>query len=255
MSEMPSAGWYQRPTVPEEDRYWDGEQWTDRVRDHVTGLSQEPMPQEDKPVAAAMPADPPPSPAVSPTAAQQTVAQYTDAASGAMQKALGSDVVRQRRGELFVGGGSFLLLVSLLMPWFTLNVNGANVPGSSPNAFETRGLMYLVLVVVLAIISYLIFRTGWGNDRSRLANWRLLVGATGFNLLVSLFCFLAVPGGHGVSSSGAEAGLEFSAKYQWSYGGFIGVAAAIIAFVGALRVRKERKDARQRALSDIPPTS
>ena len=113
--------------------------------------------------------------------------------------------------------------------------------------------MYLVLAVALASISYVGLKTGWGNDRARLANWKVLAGATGFDMLLSLFCFLAVPGGRGVSSSAA--GFEFSEKYQWSYGGFIGVAAAIIAFVGALRVRKERKDVRQGMLSHIPPTS
>ena len=31
MDEKPSAGWYQRPLAPEQDRYWDGEQWTEHV--------------------------------------------------------------------------------------------------------------------------------------------------------------------------------------------------------------------------------
>jgi Protein of unknown function (DUF2510) len=252
MSGQPAAGWYQRPLAPEEDRYWDGAQWTDQVRPHVVPPDQEPPPQDARSASAPMHSDPSPSYVARSPVGEPAVSQYTAAAAGAVQRALGSDVVKQRRGELFVAGGNVLLLIALIMPWFHLNVDGANVPGSSVNAFETRGLMYLVLITLLATVAYIVSRVGWGSERSRPTSWRILLAATGLNLALSLFCFLAVPGGRGVSSN--TFGVELSEKYQWSYGGFIGVAAAIIAFSGALRVRKERKHAEQDSAARVPLT-
>jgi hypothetical protein len=265
MTDKPSAGWYQRPLAPEQDRYWDGEQWTDDVRAHVPAIDHEPPPPVARtasaPVSAATVSAPasvsadPPRPAVTQAAPPQatdtrqqpTVPNYTAAASGAVQKALESDVVKQRQGELFVVGGSLLLLIGLITPWFHLDVNGTNVPGSSVNAFETRGIMYLVLIVLLATVAYVASRMGFGSTRARPINWRVLVGATGFNLALSLFCFVAIPGGKGVSAG------AFSEKYTYSYGAFIGVAAAIAAFVGAMRVRKERKHEARRVATDLHP--
>ena len=135
---------------------------------------------------------------------------------------------QQRRGE---GWRWKLSCFSLLMPWFNLNVNGANVPGSSPNAFETRGLMYIVLVVVLAIISN---PTLGPVGETIVRGWR--IGGCRFaRPLITLL------------SRGAGRNRRFveccrsGGRILPGTNAFLGLPAAIIAFLGALRVRKERR--------------
>src|SRR6201984_2479001 len=85
MSEKPSAGWYQRPLAPEQDRYWDGEQWTDEVRPRAPAADHEAPPPVARPPAPPV-SDSPPGPAPPPVPADpphSAIAQPSAAAHAA----------------------------------------------------------------------------------------------------------------------------------------------------------------------------
>ena len=110
-----------------------------------------------------------------------------------------------------------VLCVSLFMPWFAASTGFGNF---AADAFASHGFLFLVFLVALAIIVYLVMESGFAEMPFRLPFGRepALLVATGFNLLLVLIGFLLVPGG-------------FTGGVGWDFGAFVGLIAAIVAFV------------------------
>jgi len=167
-------------------------------------------------------------------------------------QALSFDAARWSRGDRLVGGACLLLLIALFLPWFSLSVGGVSVgggfgvPGLSLDAVEAHGWMYLVLLVALAILGDLFARAMRESVRPPVAHRQLLVGATGLNLFLAVIAFIATPGGTGYLAS---------VGYQWSYGAFIGLVAAIGALVGALMTRPKSETTFALAASTPTPAA
>jgi hypothetical protein len=115
---------------------------------------------------------------------------------------------------------TLLLLISLGLPWFSLGSFGVGI-GLSVNAFY-HGWMYLTLLVALAALAYLVARAVWAGLRPPLPHAQVLLIATGLDLLLTVICFAAKPGGT-----------------AWSVGAYLGLLAALAAVVGAFMRRSE----------------
>ena len=103
-----------------------------------------------------------------------------------------------------------MLLFSLWMPWFSLgpiSVDGLSVHG---------WLFISVLNSIVLVLYVLITAFGVGDlaDQGRMSKDQLLVLLTGINLVLVVLGFLLKPTG-----------------LSWSWGAFVALAAAIVAFV------------------------
>jgi len=115
-----------------------------------------------------------------------------------------------RAQDRIVGPAALVLLFSLWMPWFSLgpiSVDGLSVHG---------WLFISVLNSIVLVLYVLITAFGVGDlaDQGRMSKDQLLVLLTGINLVLVVLGFLLKPTG-----------------LSWSWGAFVALAAAIVAFV------------------------
>jgi hypothetical protein len=113
-----------------------------------------------------------------------------------------------------IGIATFVLFISLLfLPWF-------NIDGLTGGALAAHGYLYLTLFVSIGVLSLIgghalgIIKMPEGASVSR---DQMLVIGTAVNFVFVLVGFLLKPAGFANFSVG------------WSYGAFIGLAAAVIA--------------------------
>jgi hypothetical protein len=139
---------------------------------------------------------------------------------------LSFDAARWSRGDLVTGVATLVLLISLFLPWFSVQLEGFPIPGLSVDALSAHGWMYITLLVTLAVVGYLVARVVYDDLRLPGPRWQALAGATGITLLLSFVAFVDVPTGLGQS-----------------YGAFVGLVSAIAAVVGAVLVRSEERGA------------
>lgn len=125
------------------------------------------------------------------------------------------DVSRWTERDRITGIASAALLVALFLPWFGVSFLGMTV---TADGLESHGYLRIVLILCLAILSYLALRIS--PIRSVLpaprAHERILLAATAVNLVLVIIAFLATPGGPWVSRE---------------YGAFVGGVAALAAVV------------------------
>ena len=130
------------------------------------------------------------------------------------------DAARLSQADRISGIASVVLLISLFLPWFSLNIGfGINYSWSGTTA---HGYLWVVFILCLAIIGFILFSAGYTELPMRLpaARERLLLAATGLNLLLVLLAFFINPG-YRLLSNGVG----------WSFGAFVGLIAAIVACV------------------------
>jgi len=141
----------------------------------------------------------------------------TDPGPGPARRPFKFDHRRWSQPDRITGVATLVLLISLFMPWFAASTGFGSY---TADAFMAHGFLFLVLLVALAIIAYLVMEAGFVEMPFRLPFGRAqsLLVATGFNLLLVLIGFLLVPGGY-TSGDG------------WDFGAFVGLIAAIVAFV------------------------
>ena len=151
--------------------------------------------------------------------------------SGAAVQGFNFDAARLSQADRISGAASVVLLVSLFLPWFTAS---AGPFGGSASGMTAHGYLWVVFLLCLGIVAFLVFGAGFAEIDSRLPVGRemILLAATGLNLLLVLIAFFVRPNGFGVVSIG------------WGFGAFVGLIAAIVAFVPlalpALRARSGR---------------
>jgi zinc-ribbon domain len=124
------------------------------------------------------------------------------------------DARRLTRSDRLVGGASLVVLISLFLPWFSVNLG---VLGSaSASGTTAHGWLWFVFVIELAVLAYQVLTAGYEQLPFRLP-WRheqLLLAASGLNLLLVFLAFVLKPGGSIVG---------------WDFGAFIALLAAIAA--------------------------
>jgi len=139
------------------------------------------------------------------------------------------DLKRLNRVDQIVGVASFVVLISIFLPWYTVSLGAfGSVSGSGT---DVHGWLWLVFVLDLAIIAYLVLRAGWEESQSPVrvpvAHDRLLMAAAGLQLLLVLIALLDMPSGVGLD-----------------WGAFLGLLAALAAaavLVPPVRARLEQR--------------
>jgi hypothetical protein len=144
--------------------------------------------------------------------------------------------------DLVIGTSTIVLLVALFMPWFsgTLQLPGGRITRVLASADGPRAHGYVWFVFALAIIVLIVLVA---RDRIRSVPGNLpspdqmLVVATGLALLLTILAAVIKPSPtfDVVSPTGTVPSFlpNFNFSVGFSYGGFIAMAAAVIAFLAA----------------------
>jgi hypothetical protein len=144
--------------------------------------------------------------------------------------------------DLVIGTSLIVLLVALFMPWFTGSLVLANVAVTrnlaSADATRAHGYMWFVFALAVIGLVVLVARESIRRVPGNLPSpEQLLMVVTGLSLLLTILAVAIKPSPSFdlVSSTGAvpEFLPRFGFTIGWSYGGFVAVAAAAVAFVAA----------------------
>jgi hypothetical protein len=122
---------------------------------------------------------------------------------------------RLDRVDKIVAGATFITMISIWLPWYSLSDGPFGTFRASGTA--GHGWLWLEFIVALVLIAYLAARAAWDNLPFSLpvAHAPLLIVGTSLQLLLVLIAFIDIPYG----SSGVG----------WSWGAFIGLLAALAA--------------------------
>ncbi|HEV2634585.1 MAG TPA: zinc ribbon domain-containing protein [Actinocrinis sp.] len=178
---------------------------------------------------------PPPRPIPVPSAfAPRPAAPPSAAGRGAPPDPVTTiELRRLGTGDLIALAGTVLLFVSLYLPWYSLSFSDPTL-GTDTTFLSTSALgagaggwRFLIFVVCLLVAGYLFARTMIRRPTRRmpLPHWQLLAVMCGLNMLLTLMAFLIKPG-----DGATVAGVSFS----WSFGAPLGLAASVLALVGAV---------------------
>jgi hypothetical protein len=126
------------------------------------------------------------------------------------------DLNRLSRADQIAGGASVVLFISLFLPWFGVSVSVISV---TADGLRSHGYLWITLILCLAIVAYLAMAAGYEQMpmNIQIPRERLLLIATGINLVLVLLAFLLKPGGYGTVGVG------------WEFGAFVGLIAAVAA--------------------------
>jgi len=112
--------------------------------------------------------------------------------------------------ERVVGPASLALLASFWLPWYS-------VGAFSATGLDVHGWLFIAVLSSIVLVLYVLitaFGVGDLADQGRISKDQLLVLMTGLNVALVVLGFLLKPTGS-----------------NWSWGGFLAVAAAIVAFL------------------------
>jgi hypothetical protein len=118
------------------------------------------------------------------------------------------------RRELIFGAASLVLLVSFWLPWYSASIGpfSASVGGLSAHGWLFIAVLDTIVLVLYVLIT--MFGAGDLADMGRLSKEQLLTALTGVNLVLVVLAFLLKPSG-----------------FSWTYGAFLALVAAIVAFL------------------------
>jgi hypothetical protein len=128
---------------------------------------------------------------------------------------------RLTQADRIAGIASFVLLISLFLPWFSVSVGALGISASaSGSGTSAHGYLWLVFFVCLVIIGYLVYRALVEKlpFELPLAHEHVLLILTGINFVIVLLAWVFKP------SSGFGA-----IKVSWAWGSFVALIAAIVA--------------------------
>jgi hypothetical protein len=164
------------------------------------------------------PASPSQVPAVQPPAGYPQ-GQYQPGTSGPYRQgssgvpAIKFDLARLTTVDKIVAVASFIAMISIWLPWYTLSYFGTyNASGTAGH-----GWLWLEFIVALVLIGYIASRAAWDRLPFNLpvAHAPLLIVGTGIQLLLILIAFADIP------YSGSGVG--------WGWAAFVGLIAALAA--------------------------
>jgi hypothetical protein len=109
-----------------------------------------------------------------------------------------------------VGPATLLLLVSFWMPWYSIGP-------FSVDGLSVHGWLFIAVLDSIVLVLYVLFTAfGVGDlaDQGRLSKDQLLILLTGVSVALVVLGFLLKPSG-----------------FSWSWGAYLALAAAIVAFL------------------------
>jgi hypothetical protein len=129
------------------------------------------------------------------------------------------DLKRLTRNDQMVGGATIVFVISLFLPWFMVSdgVFSASVNGL------WHGYMYIALILAIVVLAQEILRAGFEHlpFKLPLEHEQAMLAATAVIFVLTVLSFVFKPAG--VSDAFA------SVNWGWSFGAFIGLAAAVAA--------------------------
>ncbi len=182
---------------------------------------------------AAVAAGATPPPAASPAAAPPGATPPSAAPPAASASQIKFDADQLARTDRIVGIASFVLLISLFLPWFSVSLGALG--SASGSGLDAHGYLYVVLILTILIVAAFVFKAlGLLKlpGSSPLSVEQFLLIASAINVVLVILAFVFKPSGFGVVSVG------------WAWGSFVGLIAAIVAVVPvaapAIRARRAR---------------
>jgi hypothetical protein len=108
------------------------------------------------------------------------------------------------------GPATLVLLISFWLPWYSIGPISAD--GLSVHGWLFTAVLSSIVLVVYVLITA--FGVGDLADQGRMSKDQLLILMTGVNVVLVVLAFLLKPAG-----------------FSWSWGAFLALAAAIVAFL------------------------
>ena len=140
--------------------------------------------------------------------------------------------------DLAVGSALIVLLISLFLPWFTQTARLDSVTALSRtgSGLQAHGYLWVVFVITLIGLMVLVGRDALAQVPGNLPTAeQLLVLATGLAVLLTVLGLVFRPSGYVMTGSALLPVIRHvTVSFGWSYGGFVAVVAAAVAFVAAL---------------------
>jgi hypothetical protein len=164
-----------------------------------------------------------------------------------------------RRGDQIAAIASFLVLISLFLPWYSFAASAASASqtatpaqqklvlaicadqpavcsSNNPPRFSVGALAslagswhYLILVVALIAVLYVLSRATDLTAQAARYHWQVLLGLTALQGLLVLIAFFGNP----LSILGTVG------SSSWAFGAILALIAALAAVAGAVLVRQE----------------
>ena len=110
------------------------------------------------------------------------------------------DHSRLTRGDKIVAGGTFITMISIWLPWFSISWGSStfeDAGSASISGTTGHGWLWFEFIVALALLAYLAARAAW--DRlpftMPVAHAPLLIAGTSLQLLLVLIAFIDIPYG------------------------------------------------------------
>jgi len=127
---------------------------------------------------------------------------------------------RLDRTDKIVAGGTFIAMISIWLPWFSISWGSStfqDAGSASISGTTGHGWLWLEFIVAVALLAYLGARAAWDRLPFTLpvAHAPLLIAGTSLQLLLILIAFIDIP--YGTDGVG------------WSWGAFIALLAALAA--------------------------
>lgn len=132
------------------------------------------------------------------------------------------DARRWTPSDQIAGAATLVVIISLFLPWFSVNLAGLTAAGGVATASGTdaHGWLWFVFVIGLIALIYLVVTAGFQTPPVNLPlkHERLMLIATGINFLLVLLAFVLKPGSDGEP-----------VKIGWGFGAVIALIAAVAA--------------------------
>jgi hypothetical protein len=171
------------------------------------------------------------------------------------------DFGRLRRGDLIAGIASFIVFITLFLPWYSFAASAASssetatpaqqqlvlavcadqpavCSSQTPPQFSVGGLSgvgggwhYLILVVAIIAVLYVLSRATDAMPQAGRYHWQTLLGLTALQGLLVLIAFVSNP----------LSLLDALGSSGWGFGAILALLAAIAAVAGAVLVMQESK--------------
>lgn len=159
--------------------------------------------------------------------------------------------------DLAVGGGLIVLLIALFLPWFSATLSPASGTATIAGTGDgptSHGYLWLVLVLAILALVVLVARDVIARLPGNLPSpEQMLVGTTGLALVLAILGVVQKPTPV-VTSSGAvisQVFRHFTVSVGWSYGGWVALIAALIAFIAAFREAGTRQSGRNMTMPSL----
>ena len=134
--------------------------------------------------------------------------------------------------DLAIGSALIVLLIALFLPWFsaTINVGTTSAITGTENGMRAHGYLWAVFALIIVAMVVLVARDSIGRLPGNLPSpEQVLIGATGLALVLTVL-------GVAFKPSGATPAIPAAISVGWSYGGFVALLAAAVAFIAAFGI-------------------